>query len=216
LEGGQTSTGSILDWYRRHFAGKEQAQADRESKKIWEVLDVEAAAVAPGCDGLLCLDYWQGNRCPIKDPRARGAWLGLSLSHGSGHLFRSIYEATACGTRHILEDLASHGHQVTRLFAGGGGARSRLWLSIHADVLQMPIHVPRDPEACALGSALLAAVHVGHYPDLPTACKNMVHLEEVIQPNPAHRQVYDDVFARYRKTYPVLRDLLHELHKAGS
>src|SRR5205085_1041384 len=114
-------------------------------------------AVPPGCEGLVCLDHWQGNRCPLKDPRARGAFWGLTLSHGPGHVFRSIYEGTAFGTRHILEDLEAHGFRVNRLFAGGGGARSRLWLQIHADVLGQPIHLPRDSEACALGSALIAA-----------------------------------------------------------
>jgi ribulose kinase len=71
LEGGQTATGSILDWYRRHFAGNEAAEAERGGRNVYEVLDAKAAAVPPGCDGLVCLDYWQGNRCPLKDPRAR-------------------------------------------------------------------------------------------------------------------------------------------------
>ncbi len=166
LEGGQTATGSILDWYRRHFAGHEAAEAQRAGRNVYEVLDEKAAAVPPGSEGLVCLDYWQGNRCPRKDPRARGVLWGLTLAHGPGHVFRSIYEATALGTRHILDDLQSHGFQVARLFAGGGGARSRLWLQIHADVLGRPVSVPHDPEACALGSALVAAVHAGRYPDL--------------------------------------------------
>jgi FGGY-family pentulose kinase len=209
LEGGQTSTGSILDWYRRHFAGQEQVKAEKEGRAVWEVLDDEARAAPAGCDGLVCLDYWQGNRCPIKDPRARGVWWGLSLSHGPGHLFRSIYEATACGTRHILEDVAGHGLQVTRLFAGGGGVRSRLWLQIHADVLGMPIQVPRDPEACALGSAMTAAVHAGQFASLEEAAGAMVRMAEVIEPGPANRGVYDELYGRYKATYPALRDLFY-------
>ena len=121
---------------------------------MWELLDEEAAAVPPGCEGLVCLDYWQGNRCPIKDPRARGVWWGLSLSHNTGHLFRSLYEAMACGTRHILEDLQAHGYRVNQVFVGGGGARSRLWLEITADVLGQPLSVPEDAEACARGAAM--------------------------------------------------------------
>ncbi len=150
LEGGQTATGSILDWYRRHFAGNEAVRAERAGCSVYDILDEQAAAVPPGCEGLVCLDHWQGNRCPLKDPRARGVLWGLTLSHGPGHVFRSIYEATAYGTRHILEDLESHGFRVGRLFAGGGGAKSRLWVQIHADVLGRPIQLPRDGEACAL------------------------------------------------------------------
>jgi FGGY-family pentulose kinase len=209
LEGGQTSTGSILDWYRRHLAGREEILAEKTGRSVWEILDEQAKAVPAGCEGLVCLDYWQGNRCPIKDPRARGVWWGLSLSHGPGHLLRSIYEATACGTRHILEDLAGHGFQVRRLFAGGGGVRSRLWLQIHADILDMPIHVPRDPEACALGSAMIAAVHVGQFATLDEAARAMVQLAGVIEPEAANRTAYDELYGRYRSTYPALRELFH-------
>jgi FGGY-family pentulose kinase len=209
LEGGQTSTGSILDWYRRHFAGAEAAEAERLGRHVYEVLDAKAAGVSPGCDGLVCLDYWQGNRCPLKDPLARGAFWGLTLAHGPGHVFRSIYEATAYGTRHILEDLQSHGFTVRRLFAGGGGAKSRLWVQIHADVLGAPVALPREAEACALGSAVAAAVHTGHYPDLGTAVKEMVRIAEVVEPRPQTRDAYAAGYARYRATYPALRELMH-------
>jgi ribulose kinase len=210
LEGGQTATGSILDWYRRHFAGVEAAEAERSGRPVYELLDAKAAAVVPGCDGLICLDYWQGNRCPRKDPRARGVFWGLTLSHGPGHLFRSIYEATAFGTRHILEDVASHGLAITRLFAGGGGAKSRLWIQIHADVLQRPIHLPADSEACALGSAMVAAVHSGHYATLDDAAQNMVRIAEVVEPRRENAAVYDACYAKYLRTYPALRELMHE------
>jgi FGGY-family pentulose kinase len=213
LEGGQTATGSILNWYRQHFAGNESAEAERSGRNVYELLDAKAAAVPAGSDGLLCLDYWQGNRCPRKDPRARGVFLGLTLSHHPGHLFRSIYEATALGTRHILEDVAAHGLKVERVFAGGGGAKSRLWLQIHADVLGQPIHVPREVETCALGSALVAAVHAGHYPDLDVAARHMVQMAEVIEPRLENQLVYHECYARYLAAYPAMRELMHELVK---
>jgi FGGY-family pentulose kinase len=216
LEGGQTSTGSIINWYREHFAGAESAKAEGTGRNVFEILDAKAEAVPPGCEGLVCLDYWQGNRCPLKDPRGRGAFWGLTLSHGPGHMFRSIYEATAFGTRHILEDLQAHSFAVGRLFAGGGGAKSRLWLQIHADVLQRPIHVPKDSEACALGSAMIAAVHGGHYPNLDSAARNMVQIAGVIEPIRQNKNVYDDYYARYLATYPALRDLMHSLPERGA
>jgi ribulose kinase len=216
LEGGQTATGSILNWYRQHFAGAEAAEAERTGRNVFEVLDAKAAAVPPGCEGLVCLDYWQGNRCPLKDPRARGALWGLTLGHGPGHVFRSIYEATAFGTRHILEDLEAHGFAVGRLFAGGGGAKSRLWLQIHADVLGRPVALPADSEACALGSALVAAVHAGHFADRAEAAQRMVRIAKVIEPQPATRRAYDDAYGRYRATYPALRGLMHALADAAA
>lgn len=209
LEGGQTATGSIIDWYRQHFAGNEAAQAERAGKHVYEVLDAEAGSVPPGCDGLICLDYWQGNRCPHKDPLARGAFWGLTLAHGPGHIFRSIYEATALGTRDILEDLAQHGYHVKRLFAGGGGAKSRLWLQIHADVLGVPIHVPVDSEACCLGSAQVAAVHAGRYANVDEAGRAMVRMAVTVTPDRSTKPAYDDAFGRYRETYAALVDLMH-------
>jgi FGGY-family pentulose kinase len=211
LEGGQTATGSIVNWYRQHFAGNETAEAERSGRNVYELLDARAAAVPPGSDGLVCLDYWQGNRCPLKDPRARGVLWGLTLSHGPGHVFRAIYEATAYGTRHILEDVQAHGFRLARLFAGGGGARSRLWLQIHADVLGQPIHLPRQSEACALGSALVAAVHARHFTSLDEAAQHMVQLAGVVEPEPRNKGVYDYYYGKYLDTYRALCGLMHEM-----
>lgn len=201
LEGGQTATGSIINWYREHFAGNEEKQATQRGTSVFAVLDEQASKVAAGCDGLLCLDHWQGARTPLKDPLSRGCWYGLTLSHGPGHLLRSIYEGTSCGTRHILEDLKQHGLQITELLAGGGGVKSELWLQIHADVCQVPVLVPSETEACALGSAMLAAVHVGHYRTLEEAASKMVKLEREVLPNRALAEVYDNTYQRYLKLY---------------
>lgn len=206
LEAGQTATGSILNWYRQHFAGREQLDAERRGVSVWQVLDEQAAAVPPGAEGLVVRDDWQGNRSPYKNPRARGVIAGLSLAHGPGHLFRALYEATACGTRHILEDAAAHGLEVERIVLGGGGARSPVWLQIHADVLGRPIYLTREVESCALGAAMSAAVSAGLYPDFDRAAQAMVAIERTIEPNPAHRGVYDDLFGRYVKTYEALSE----------
>jgi FGGY-family pentulose kinase len=201
IEAGQTATGSILDWYRRHFAGREQQEAQRRGVNVYQVLDEEAAVVPPGAEGLIVRDDWQGNRSPYKNPQARGAIVGLSLAHGPGHIFRALYEATACGTRHILEDAAMHGLEVNRIFLGGGGARSALWLQIHADILKKPVHLTRESESCALGSAMTAAVAAGCYRDLDEAARGMVSIEKVVEPNPAHAGVYDELFGRYVDLY---------------
>ena len=204
LEAGQTATGSILDWYRRHFAGREQAEADRLGKNVYEVLDAQAAATPPGADGLIVRDDWQGNRSPYKNPDARGVIAGLSLAHGPGHLFRALYEGTACGTRLILEDAVGHGLKVERVVLGGGGARSALWLQIQADVLGRPVHLPREVESCALGSAMAAAVGAGLFPDFDAAADAMVAVERTVEPDPGRRALYDDLFARYVATYQAL------------
>jgi FGGY-family pentulose kinase len=204
IEAGQTATGSILDWYRRHFAGREQAEAERRGVHVYQVLDEEAALIPAGAEGLIVRDDWQGNRSPYKNPQARGAIVGLSLAHGPGHVFRALYEATACGTRHILADAATHGLAVERIFVGGGGARSALWLQIHADVLKQPVHLTRESESCALGSAMSAAVAAGAYRDFDEAARAMVAIEKTVEPNPANDGVYDELFGQYVELYKRL------------
>jgi sugar (pentulose or hexulose) kinase len=135
----------------------------------------------------------------------------MTMSHGAGHVFRSIYEATAFGTRHILEDLADHGMSIGRLLAGGGGARSRLWVQIHADVLGLPIHLPADSEACALGSALMAAVHAGHYGGADEAAARMIRLAGFIEPRRDNARIYDYYYRKYLATYDALKPLMHEM-----
>ncbi|WP_337173479.1 FGGY-family carbohydrate kinase [Paludisphaera sp.] len=206
IEAGQTATGSILDWYRRHFAGREQAEAEARGVNVYSVLDEQAAAVPPGSDGLVVREDWQGNRSPYKNPQARGAIVGLSLAHGPGHVFRALYEATAMGTRAILDDCSRHGLGVERIFIGGGGAKSPLWLKIHADVLQKPIHLTREGESCALGSAMCAAVAAGIYKDFDEAAAAMVAVERVVEPDPGNAAAYDELFARYADLYRRLNE----------
>lgn len=201
IEAGQTATGSLLDWYRRHFGAREEAEAMARGVSVYQVLDEQAEAVPPGCEGVITRDDFQGNRSPFKNPEARGAFAGLSLAHGPGHLFRALYEATACGTRQILEDLESHGLELNRVIFGGGGVKSRLWMQIHADLLQRPLTLPRETESCALGSAMTAAVAAGLLPDLDTAADRMVAIERLVEPDAGRAAEYEEVYGRYQDLY---------------
>ncbi len=211
LEGGQTSTGSIMKWFADNFAGTLRAKAEAKGKSVYALLDELAAAVPCGSEGLVLLDYFQGNRTPLRDPLARGAVWGLSLKHGPGHLFRAIIEGIAYGTRHILEDVAQAGYQVSELRVCGGGANSDFFLQIHADVCQVPLHVPEVTDAVALGSAICAANVAGLVESLPDGARKLVKFERTIEPNPANKEIYDFYFDKYVRTYPKLKELMHEV-----
>ena len=129
--------------------------------------------------------------------------MGLSLAHGPGHVFRALYEATACGTRHILEDAAAHGLSRASLHRRRRCAVA-LWLQIHADILKKPVHLTRESESCALGSAMTAAVAAGVYRDFDEAARAMVAIEKTVEPNPANAGVYDDLFGHYVELYKKL------------
>ncbi|MFP3903500.1 MAG: FGGY-family carbohydrate kinase [Armatimonadota bacterium] len=210
LEGGQTTTGAIVNWLAENFAHREAQQAEEEGRNVFEVLDEKAAGVPPGAEGLVLLDYFQGNRTPLRDPLARGAIWGLSLRHDIGHLLRAVYEGTAMGCRHIFEDMSRAGLEVEEVYACGGGTRSDLWLQIHANVCKKPIFLTQEPEATALGTAVCAAAGAGLFDDVTEASREMVTVTRQIDPDPDTFDTYDALFDRYLRTYPALADLMHE------
>jgi FGGY-family pentulose kinase len=212
LEGAQAATGSVVSWLADNFGYPQESGGEDR----FEALDAQAAATPAGAEGLVVLDYWQGNRVPLRDPLARGAIWGLSLRHDIGHLLRAIYEGTAMGCRHIIEDLAGAGVQTASLRACGGGTRSRLWMQIHADVLQMPLLLTRQPHAAALGTAICAATGGGLYAGVGEASQQMVRLSAEVEPNAANTRVYDAVFDRYLRTYPALASLMRESAEDGA
>jgi ribulose kinase len=194
VEGGQTSTGSVVAWFKRHFA------ADTP----WEALNAAAAAVPPGCEGLRALDHFQGNRTPWVDPHARGAFTGLSLNHTPAHLFRAILESVCLGTRVIVQNFGD-AFALRRIVVAGGATRSPLWLQLHADTLQTPIEVTEVPDAPALGSAILAARAGGAFGSVTDGIAAMVRTRETIAPDPATASVYADLAGDYVRLYEALR-----------
>lgn len=133
VEGGQTSTGSVVAWLKR-LLGPEAS---------YEQLNREAAEVPAGCEGLLCLDHFQGNRTPHTDPLSRGAITGLTLKHSRAHLFRGLIEAVAFGTAHIVETLEANGFACREIAIAGGATRSDLWLQIHSDTANVPLQLTK-------------------------------------------------------------------------
>jgi FGGY-family pentulose kinase len=207
LGGGQTTTGSILQWVATSLAGG----ADADLGRVLAELEHKAAVLPAGSNGLVALDHFQGNRTPLKDPLARGAIWGLTLWHSLPHLFRAFLEANAYGTRHILENLCGHGFVVRRIFVGGGWARSRLALQILSDVCDRGLQLVGESESTALGAAIWAGIGAGVFPDYITAVQRMVRLGDVILPDLQHRAVYDFYYDKYLRTYRQLSGLMHEV-----
>jgi L-xylulokinase len=111
--------------------------------------------------------------------------------------------------------MAAHGFRLERIVAGGGGAKSRLWTQIQADVLGQPIHLPRDKETMALGAAIWAGIGAGIFKSYEEAIGRMVHIERVVSPVPGRREVYDRLYRHYLDLYPAVRPVMHGLAKHG-
>src|SRR5260370_11375145 len=126
---------------------------------------------------------------------ARGGFLGLSLAHGRGHMVRAFLGGPAYGLRDNVDRMQEIGLHPLEIRAVAGGARGRLWLQIKADVTGKPVSVPRELETTALGAAMLAGVAGGLFASLQEAAALAVAVAAYIEPNPAHRQAYDDPYA---------------------
>jgi ribulose kinase len=195
LEGGQTSTGSIIAWLGRICGGTLD----------FDALNSAAESILPGSDGLLVLDHFQGNRTPYTDPTSRGAIVGLTLAHGVPHLFRAAIEGICFGTRAILDLMAEAGLRGSEIVIGGGAARSNLWLQIHADTAGLPVRAPAAADAPLLGSAILAEVGLGTFAHIDEGIAAMTRAGRLIEPRSTERAIYDALFARYVKLYPALK-----------
>ena len=197
--GAMAATGTALDWLRNDvFGGASSAEA----------LIHEAARVPAGADGLVFLPYLAGERSPLWDRSARGAFVGLTLQHGRAHLTRAVLEAAALAIRHVAAPILDAGVSVSAMRACGGPAHSETWNQIKADVTGFPVEVPRVLETGLIGAAIVAAVGVGIQPDLPTAIGAMTAIDHRLEPDPERHAVYDRVYQAYVGLYPAIAPVL--------
>jgi xylulokinase len=195
------ATGASLDW----FAGPVLGAAAPIEKLL-----AEAATVEPGADGLVFLPYLAGERSPLWDPQARGAFVGLTLRHGRAHLTRAILEAAALAIRHVAQPMLDAGLAVRVMRACGGPAADDGWNQIKADVTGFPVEVPKVRETAAVGAAIVAAVGVGIHPDLEAAIEAMTATDRRFEPDPERVSTYDRVFEAYIGLYPAIAPVLRE------
>lgn len=171
-----------------------------------EAMGREVEAAGPDVRAPLFLPHLAGERAPLWDPRARGAFLGLEAGMARAALARGVFEGVALSARLLLEAMdRSTGRRADLLLCGGGGFRSEAWNRIRADVLGRPLRRAAVPDAGVLGAAALGAVAAGLQPDLPAALADLVTHDRSYEPDPARAARYDDLFALYRPAYEALR-----------
>jgi L-ribulokinase len=214
-EAGQSAFGDVYAWFRQLLswpveavlpgvagvdAAMRQRIAEAMAEQLIPALEAGARDIAPGESGVLALDWLNGRRTPDADQRLKGAIIGLSLGSDAPRLYRALIEATAYGSRAIVERFRSEGVAIEGIIAVGGVARkSPLVMQIVADVLNMPIAVPGSDQAVALGAAMFAAVVAGIHADIPSAQAAMASaIERTWQPDPARAAIYDDLYREYR------------------
>jgi xylulokinase len=194
--GATLCAGLSLRWLRDQL----QLQTDEP----YAELDRLASDVAPGSDGLIFLPYLVGERSPIMDPAATGAFVGLTLGHGRAHLARSVLEGVACSLRATRDAVVDAGADPVSWLATGNGLASPLWRGIVADVFGEPLSYVDAPERTGLGAALIGGIGAGVYAGFEEASEAARPPLLVTEPDRERARRYDEVYARYSRLSALL------------
>jgi L-ribulokinase len=213
-EAGQSCVGDHFDWFVKNCVSSEyEAAAQKERKNIHEYLTDKAALLDAGESGLVALDWWNGNRSVLVDVDLTGLMLGMTLQTKPEEMYRALIEATAYGTRKIIETFIQSGVPIQEFYASGGiSQKNAMAMQIYADVINLPVRIAGSKQGPALGSAIFGAVAAGKtrggYDDIFQATRDMGKLRDAVYiPNQANAAVYDKLYAEY--------DILHDYFGRG-
>jgi L-ribulokinase len=192
IEAGQSAVGDIFSWWIETVCGGDAAMHAR--------LTAEAARQEPGESGLIALDWQNGNRTVLVDPRLSGLLVGCTLHTTRAEIYRALIEGTAFGARMIIERIQEYGVPVRKIVCAGGIAeKNPLLMQIYADVTGCTLFVAGSSQACALGSAISAAVLAGAHRNFPAAQRAMARIRKTsYRPRPRSRRIYSRLYAQYR------------------
>lgn len=204
--GCMASGGSALNWFVDRIATAEVEKAKAAGVSPHQHLDRIASTTPAGADGILILPYFLGEKTPLHDPLARGTIQGLSLNHDVRHLWRALLESFGYAFRHHVEVFNDMGYPTTRYVASDGGANSRFWMQICADILQQPVQLLTGHPGSCLGAAWLAAIGAGLSDDWQGVTR-FVKFGECIHPKEENRSVYDEGYRRFRASYLALTNI---------
>lgn len=179
----------------------------------YNLLLSEAEKVAAGSDGLIFLPYLMGERTPYSDPYARGSFIGLTMTHTRAHMTRAILEGVSFALKDSLEIIYGQNIPVERVRVSGGGAKSKLWRQILADILNLPVDVVNSVEGPAFGAAILAAVGLGAFGSVEHACSKLIKTVDTVEPNLLVQQKYKDMYFIYHSLYGTLQKTFVAINK---
>jgi xylulokinase len=206
------AAGGSMRWAREALAHSEIEIARLTQDDVYAVISREAENSNAGSNGLIFLPYLQGERCPYTDPEARGAFIGLSHNTNKSDLFRSVMEGVIFSFRNVADIFSQIGMNFEYVATSGGGAQSRLWRQIHADIFKKRvITVNGSREGAAYGAAIVAGVGLGMWSSFNEASA-LLRVETSTDPNKKNFSLYDEYFLIYRSLYPALRECFHKIN----
>jgi len=213
-EAGQSGVGDIFGWFVDHGVPPDvHAAAKAAGRNVHEHLTALALEQPVGAHGLVALDWHSGNRSVLVDHELSGVIVGQTLATRPEDTYRALVEATAFGSRVIVERLEEAGVPVIDYVVAGGLLKNPLVMQVYADVLRRPLHVIESDQAPAVGSAMHAAVAAGLYPGIVEAADVMARLRrDAWVPDAARADVYDQLYAVYRSLHDHFAEHRHLLH----
>jgi L-ribulokinase len=204
FEAGQSCVGDHFAWFVENCVpASYHEEARARGLNVHQLLEKKAARQKPGEHGLIALDWWNGNRSILVDVDLTGVLLGATLATKPEDMYRALIEATAFGTRVIVEAFDKNGVAVNELVACGGlPERNQLLMQIYSDVTGREIKVGASAQAGAFGAAMFGAVAAGQaaggYDTIFDAARHMARLKDVVyKPDPARKAIYDQLYAEY-------------------
>jgi xylulokinase len=201
-----STSGTLTHWFRDTCCPDLMAREKAGGTNAFAALAEEAANIPPGSGGLIVLPYFSGERSPIFDPKARGLFFGLDLSHKRGHLFKAVLEGIGFSVRHNLEVLREHGIEPREIIAVGGGTKNPVWLQAVSDICRLPQKVAPVTAGAAYGDAFLAGVGIGLLNF--NMIQQWISFTHIVSPKPGTELVYDNGYAIYRELYNRNQDLM--------
>ncbi len=207
---GSIFAGGLVRWFRDHLGSPEIMVGRDKGVSPYVLLDEQAEKVPPGSEGLIVLPYFMGERTPIWDPYARGVFLGLTTYHTRIHVYRAILEGIAYAFRHMIEIAEKTGVRIENIVSVNGGAKSKLWRQIFADVLGVPISFIAASGGAPMGDAVLAGIGSGYFKDV-SVIRKWLEVTDKNEPNERVHETYLKCYEIYRRTYEHLKHDFRDL-----
>jgi xylulokinase len=214
--GTMQAAGGSYQWLRRQVCWLESREAEEANGDVYELMNQRAAESVPGAHGLLFLPYLQGERSPHWNPKARGGFVGLQVTHTRADLIRAVLEGISMNLRTILQSFLDAGARIDEVTLIGGGAKGQIWRQILADVFGRPVLRPRLlDEATSLGAAVAGGVGVGLFRDF-SVVNRLIEIVDRHTPDPQAQAEYDRLYPVFLDAYDVLVPVFDALHDLGS
>ncbi len=210
--GTMQAAGGSYQWLRRQICTSEALAAEQASVDVYELMNLKAEQSPPGANHLLFLPYLLGERTPYWNPKARGAFIGLTLKHTREDVIRATLEGITMNLKMILDAFLEAGAEIREVRVIGGGAKGRFWRQLMADIYRLPVLRPRWlEEATSLGAAVAGGVGVGLFPDFDVVDR-FIEIVDRHEPDPSTEEVYRRLFPVFQAAYTALCPIYDQLH----